>query len=299
MTRSSAEKMTHLSLQTSRGRSPVQDGLSAAVQVVKLLLGHWVVYVHGGHAEFPSFGQLIQPGEKRAGGLSAPLLCGCMPLSGRNSPVNPSDTLLYDAPDLLEYIWVFLVHPVCQVTSIIKDLTGKKDANGWKGEQISHVGDIYSTHYYHVGLPALSVDTAINAPPEIILRLPFPGKHRHAWNIAHLTSEFDIQRSFYPTTSGTTALQHPQNSWGMPAISDESEAEAPRDPAVTSQWKCSTFKDIHPNATLHHRVANHQRWLLLQLIKHLQPASRSDSESCQLFGHLPLPKTQMSPVLLF
>lgn len=35
---------------------------------------------------------------------------------------------------------------------------------------------------YHVRLPTLSVDTAVNTPPEIILRLPFPGKHRHTWN---------------------------------------------------------------------------------------------------------------------
>lgn len=40
--------------------------------------------------------------------------------------MNPSDTLLYNAPDLLEYIGVFLVHPMCQVTSIIKDLTDKR-----------------------------------------------------------------------------------------------------------------------------------------------------------------------------
>lgn len=44
-------------------------------------------------------------------------------LLGSNLPVNPSDTLLHNAPDLLEYIGVFLVHPVCQVSSIIKDLT--------------------------------------------------------------------------------------------------------------------------------------------------------------------------------
>lgn len=47
-------------------------------------------------------------------------------LLGRNLPVNPSDTLLYNAPDLFEYIGVFLVHPVCQVSSIIKDLTGNE-----------------------------------------------------------------------------------------------------------------------------------------------------------------------------
>lgn len=145
--------------------------------------------------------------------------------------MNPSDTLLHDAPDLLEYIWVFLVHPVCQVPSIIKDLTGKKRCKWLKGgTNLSFRRHTYIQLYYHVGLPALSVDTAINAPPEIILRLPFPCKHRHAWNIAHVTSEFDIQRSFYPTISGTTALQHPQNSWGVPAISDQSEAEEPSSP---------------------------------------------------------------------
>lgn len=37
--------------------------------------------------------------------------------------MNPSDTLLYNASDLLEYIGVFLVHPVCQVSAVIKDLT--------------------------------------------------------------------------------------------------------------------------------------------------------------------------------
>lgn len=51
-----------------------------------------------------------------------------MLLSGRNSPVNTSDALLYNTPDLLEHIWVFLVHPVCQVPSVIEDLTGKTRA---------------------------------------------------------------------------------------------------------------------------------------------------------------------------
>lgn len=64
---------TYLSLSIARGRSPVQDGFSAAVQVVELLLGHRVVYVHGGHAQFPGFGQLIQPGGKTAGGRGANL----------------------------------------------------------------------------------------------------------------------------------------------------------------------------------------------------------------------------------
>lgn len=43
-------------------------------------------------------------------------------LLGNLLPVNPSDTLLYNASDLLENVRVFLVHPMCQVSSIIKDL---------------------------------------------------------------------------------------------------------------------------------------------------------------------------------
>lgn len=35
---------------------------------------------------------------------------------------------------------------------------------------------------YHVRLPTLGVDTAVDTPPEIILRLSFPGKHSHTWN---------------------------------------------------------------------------------------------------------------------
>lgn len=40
---------------------PVQDGLSAAIQVVKLLLCDRVVDIHGWDAELPCFGQLVQP----------------------------------------------------------------------------------------------------------------------------------------------------------------------------------------------------------------------------------------------
>lgn len=39
---------------------PVQDGLSAAVQVVELLLGHRVIDVHGRDAQFSGLGELIQ-----------------------------------------------------------------------------------------------------------------------------------------------------------------------------------------------------------------------------------------------
>lgn len=34
---------------------------------------------------------------------------------------------------------------------------------------------------YHVGLPAVDVNTAVNAPPEVILRLPLPGKHGNTY----------------------------------------------------------------------------------------------------------------------
>lgn len=34
---------------------------------------------------------------------------------------------------------------------------------------------------YHVRLPTLSVDTAVDTPPEVILRLSFPGEHSNTW----------------------------------------------------------------------------------------------------------------------
>lgn len=52
---------------TPKSNSPVQDGLPAAVQVVKLLLGHRVVDVHGGHTQLPGFGQLVQPAGEEGG----------------------------------------------------------------------------------------------------------------------------------------------------------------------------------------------------------------------------------------
>lgn len=290
--------MTHLSFQTSRGRSPVQDGLSAAVQVVKLLLGHRVVYVHGGHAEFPSFGQLIQPGEKRAGGWSARLLCGCMLLSGSNSPVNPSDTLLYDAPDLLEYIWVFLVHPVCQVPSIIKDLTGKKGL-GLGLTNLSFRRCIFNSSTMLGCQPSVLTQRSMHhqkssSDSPFQANTATPGT-QHTWHLNLTFSDHFIQQR---------QEQRLYNTHRTPGeclrlvIKVRQKNRAAPDPAVTSQWKCSTFEDVQPNATLHHRVAKHQRWLSLRLIKHLLSVSRSDSESCQLFEHLPLQKTQMSPFVL-
>lgn len=47
-------------------------------------------------------------------------------ISKNKLPVNPSDTLLYNPPDLLEYVGVFLIHPVCQVSPIIQDLISRR-----------------------------------------------------------------------------------------------------------------------------------------------------------------------------
>lgn len=49
------------SLSHSKVHLPIQDWLSAAVQVVKLLLGHRVVYIHSRHTQLSSFRQLVQP----------------------------------------------------------------------------------------------------------------------------------------------------------------------------------------------------------------------------------------------
>lgn len=151
-------------------------------------------------------------------------------------PVDPGDALLYDAPDLLEYTGVFLVHPVCQVSSVIQDLTGERKRwlhlffffltcmsepelpckfclcfflygevvkikhpcqilGYWNTSNVSlflrsqagycNTTIVKKKHFptYHVRLPTLSVHTAVNTPPEVVLRLPLPGEHRHACDI--------------------------------------------------------------------------------------------------------------------
>lgn len=45
---------------------PIQNGLSAAVQVIKLLFGNRVIDIHGRNTELPSFGELIQPKGRRS-----------------------------------------------------------------------------------------------------------------------------------------------------------------------------------------------------------------------------------------
>lgn len=68
---------------------------------------------------------------------------------------------------------------------------------------------------YHVGLPAIHINTAVNAPPEIILWLPFPGKHSNTckkgapWSLAQVSpawpapethrSQGAMQRSHHST----------------------------------------------------------------------------------------------------
>lgn len=52
------------------------------------------------------------------------------------SPVNTSNTFLYNALDLLEHVGVFFVDPVGQVATIIQDLIGwKRGQKGWGTEK--------------------------------------------------------------------------------------------------------------------------------------------------------------------
>lgn len=41
------------------------------------------------------------------------------------SPVNTSNTFLYDALDLLEHVGVLFIDPVGQVAAVVQDLSGK------------------------------------------------------------------------------------------------------------------------------------------------------------------------------
>lgn len=41
--------------------------------------------------------------------------------------MNASDTFLYDALDLLEHVGIFLIDPMCQVTTVIQDLIGPSE----------------------------------------------------------------------------------------------------------------------------------------------------------------------------
>lgn len=87
--------------------------------------------------------------------------------------MNPSDTLFHNAPDLLEYIGVFLVHPVCQVSSIIKDLKVFRNINGTEIQLyplkdltslIGHMVQIYSVYLIH-----LLMSTVTQAFPRTML----------------------------------------------------------------------------------------------------------------------------------
>lgn len=73
---------------------PIQDGLPAAVQVVKLLLGDGVIDIHGGHTQLPSFGQLVEPaGQSR--NISKRRVLSCQTQAGADlwTPVTLSSTM--------------------------------------------------------------------------------------------------------------------------------------------------------------------------------------------------------------
>lgn len=51
-------RKAHLSI---AGILPIQDGLPAAVEIIKLLLGDRIIDIHSGDAKLASFGELVQP----------------------------------------------------------------------------------------------------------------------------------------------------------------------------------------------------------------------------------------------
>lgn len=80
---------------------PVQYGLLAAVEIVELLLGYWVVDVHGGDAQLAGLWQLVQPETTKwtsmwrtvetSGEWSSSFLC--MSECHRKMPVTLSSTM--------------------------------------------------------------------------------------------------------------------------------------------------------------------------------------------------------------
>merc|ERR1712020_796689 len=74
----------------------VNKGLPAAVQVVKLGLGHRVVHIDGGNLQLPGLEHLVEV-------------------------VDPSGGLLRQALDVGQILGVFLVNQVGQVTSVVED----------------------------------------------------------------------------------------------------------------------------------------------------------------------------------
>lgn len=97
------------------------------------------------------------------------------------SPVNTSNTFLYNALDFLEHVGVFFVDPVGQVATIIQDLIGWEK----RSERTRHAKSPRqpispldkSDCRYHVGLPAFHIDTPIDAPPEVVFWFALPCKH--------------------------------------------------------------------------------------------------------------------------
>lgn len=68
--------------------SPVQDGLSATVQVIEFLFGDRVIDIHGWDTQFPSLGQLVQPAGRKDTSDTVPL--DTLELCTQQSKRNPN-----------------------------------------------------------------------------------------------------------------------------------------------------------------------------------------------------------------
>lgn len=112
--------------------SPVQDGLPAAIQVVKFLFGHRVVHIHGRHAELPSFGELVQPGrgQMQVRADSSNPTRDLQVSLPKPLPVHTGHALLHNPSDLLEYVGVLLINPMGQIPTIVQYLENSEEQHG-------------------------------------------------------------------------------------------------------------------------------------------------------------------------
>lgn len=51
-------------------------------------------------------------------------------------PVNSSNTFFNYALDILEELWIFVIHPVCNFSSIIKNLSGKQKESKYQSPHL-------------------------------------------------------------------------------------------------------------------------------------------------------------------
>lgn len=157
--------------------------------------------------------------------MDAPTLLGCMLSSGRNPPVNASDALLYDTPDLLEDIRVFLIHPVCQVPSVIEDLRGETRVVGNRTQLL-----IYETE-------TQPVVTMLGCQPSVLTQR----------SMHHQKSSSDSPFQANTATPGTRRVSTSDvrnNSSTTPtellfAAHERRKSRAAPDPAVRSQRESS------------------------------------------------------------